>query len=417
MIWLIGKAGMLGTDLGRAFTEAGLAWVGTDREVDFTDPQALEAFSAGKKIDWVVNCAAYTSVDKAEDEPAVCRKLNVEGPAHLARWSQAHGAAVIHISTDYVFPGTGNTPYRETDPVGPDGIYGATKADGEEVVRTLCPRHYILRTAWLYGVNGPNFIYTMLRLMASKDSLGVVADQWGAPTWTIDLARVLVELIRRGEGPWGTYHASGEGKCNWHQFAEAILEEGRSLGLLDAAKAVAVNALTTEQYPTKAKRPAWSVMSKDKLKSTFGLTFPQWRESLQGFMGQLASLKEERMILRGHVEYDLKTAQSMMDSGRYLYVAHCCQQAVEKSLKALATLVKAPRRIHDLVVLAGETGMTFSDPEARLFAELTVCYLPGRYEEAVETLNLKLNAERTQAIMSETEALCLRLSKHPAYYL
>lgn len=297
MIWLVGQAGMLGNDLGRAFTEAGLAWVGTDREVDFTDPQALESFSAGKKIDWVVNCAAYTAVDKAEDEPELCRRLNVEGPALLARWAQAHGAALVHISTDYVFPGTGNTPYRETDPIGPDGIYGVTKADGEEAVRTHCSRHYILRTAWLYGAAGPNFIATMVRLMKERDSLGVVADQLGAPTWTGDLSRVVVELIRRGEGPWGTYHTSGEGQCSWHQFALAILEECRRAGILDPAKAVTVNALTTAQYPTKAKRPAWSVLSKDKLKAAFGLTLPHWRESLKTFLTQEFRVHNPKTIL------------------------------------------------------------------------------------------------------------------------
>jgi dTDP-4-dehydrorhamnose reductase len=284
MIWLVGKNGMLGTDLGRAFDAAGLGWVGTDREVDFTDASALDAFAEGRTIDWVVNCAAYTAVDKAEDEPDLCRRLNVDGPANLARWCTAHGAALVHISTDYVFSGTGTDAYRESDPVGPTGIYGITKADGEDAVRGSCARHYILRTAWLYGAWGPNFAYTMLRLMNLKDALGVVADQWGAPTWTVDLARVVVELIRRGEGPWGTYHASGEGRCSWHQFAEAILVEGKARGFVPATKAVAVNALTTDQYPTKARRPAWSVLSKEKLATTVGLRFPGWEVSLRAFL-------------------------------------------------------------------------------------------------------------------------------------
>jgi dTDP-4-dehydrorhamnose reductase len=284
MIWLVGKNGMLGTDLGKAFDTAGLAWVGSDREVDFTDPTALEAFGRGKAITWVVNCAAYTAVDKAEEEPDLCRRRNVDGPENLARWCSAQGAALVHISTDYVFSGTGTTPYRESDPVGPTGVYGQTKAEGEEAVRSGCARHYILRTAWLYGASGPNFVYTMLRLMNQRDTLGVVADQWGAPTWTVDLARVVVELIRRGDGPWGTYHASGEGQCHWQQFAEAILFEGRQRGLIPANKPVEVNALTTDQYPTKACRPAWSVLSKDKLADAFGLRFPPWRDSLNSFL-------------------------------------------------------------------------------------------------------------------------------------
>jgi len=297
MIWLVGRAGMLGTDLGRVFTEAGLAWVGTDREVDFADPEALEDFGRGKKIDWVVNCAAYTAVDKAEDEQDLCRRLNVAGPENLARWAQNNGAALIHISTDYVFSGEGQEPYRESDPVAPQGVYGKTKADGEEAVRMNCARHYVLRTAWLYGAAGPNFIATMVRLMKERDSLGVVADQWGAPTWTRDLAHVVVALVQRGEGPWGTYHTSGEGKCSWHEFALAILEDARAVGILNPAKPVQVSALTTDQYPTRARRPAWSVISKEKLKANFGLYFPQWRESLRRFLSQEFRVHNPKTIL------------------------------------------------------------------------------------------------------------------------
>lgn len=294
---------MLGTDLGRAFTNAGLDWVGSDKDVDFTDPQALESFAlavehrSSKKIGWVVNCAAYTAVDKAEDEPELCRRLNVDGPACLARWASAHGAALIHISTDYVFSGAGSEAYHEDDPVDPQGIYGLTKADGEAAVRDLCPRHYILRTAWLYGAAGPNFIATMVRLMREKETLGVVADQWGAPTWTVDLAKVVVALIQRGPGPWGTYHASGEGRCTWHEFAMSILDESRARGLVDGTKVVAVNALTTAQYPTKAKRPAWSVLSKDKLKSTFGLEFPHWKVSLRTFLSKEFRVHNPKIVM------------------------------------------------------------------------------------------------------------------------
>lgn len=302
MIWLVGRSGMLGTDLGRVLTRSGLEWVGTDRDVDFTEPEALEDFSRGlaargKFIDWVVNCAAYTAVDRAEDEPELCRRLNVEGPSNLAKWASAHGAALIHISTDYVFPGTGSVPYREQDPVGPQGVYGVTKQQGEEAVRAHCARHLILRTAWLYGASGPNFISTMVRLMKERDTLGVVADQWGAPTWTVDLSQVVVAMVRRGECPWGTYHTSGEGRCTWHQFALAILEESRYAGVLDPAKPVVVNELTSEQYPGKAKRPAWSVLSKEKLKANFGLSFPHWKDSLKTFISQEFRVHNPKNIL------------------------------------------------------------------------------------------------------------------------
>jgi len=297
MIWVVGARGMFGTDLGKAFDAAGLAWVGTDRDVDFTKPEALEAFGRGKAITWVVNCAAYTAVDKAEDEVDLCRRLNADGPAHLARWATAHGANLIHLSTDYVFPGDGTVPYRESDPVGPIGAYAVTKHEGEEAVRKLCDRHYILRTAWLYGASGPNFIATMLRLMRQRDAVGVVADQWGAPTWTVDLAAVVVALVNRGGGAWGTYHASGEGQTSWHGFAEAILAEAQARKLVDPAKKVAVNALTTAQYPTKARRPAWSVLSKEKLKAAFGLAFPHWLESLKTFLDKEPPMHTPRNVL------------------------------------------------------------------------------------------------------------------------
>lgn len=297
MIWLVGCRGMLGTDLGKAFTGAGLKWVGTDREVDFTDPQTVAAFGSGKSIDWVVNCAAYTAVDKAEDEPELAHKLNVTGPANLAAWCNQTGAALVHISTDYVFPGDGSRPYSEDDAVGPIGVYAVTKNAGEQAVRQGCARHYILRTAWLYGAHGLNFVATMVRLMRQKDSLGVVADQIGAPTWTVDLAAVVSSLVQKGDGPWGTYHASGEGQVSWHGFAQEILTQAQARQLIDPAKVVEVKALTTAQYPTKARRPAWSVLSKAKLKAAFGLSFPDWQTSLQNFLDKEPMMHTPRNVL------------------------------------------------------------------------------------------------------------------------
>jgi len=297
MIWLVGKKGMLGSDLGRAFTAAGMKWLGTDRELDFTDPTALEEFCADKAIEWVVNCAAYTAVDRAENEPELCYQANVVGPECLARWASSHGAALIHLSTDYVFSGTSSVPYNEDDPVSPQGVYGRTKQQGEMMVREFCPLHYILRTSWLYGFEGPNFVSNMVRLMNEQEVVGVVADQWGSPTWTGDLASVIVSLIQRGGGDWGTYHATGEGECSWHGFALAILETARSRGVLDPAKPVIVTALTTDQYPAKAQRPARSILSKEKLKSIFGLNFPPWRLSLQTYFSKEFDLHTPRTIL------------------------------------------------------------------------------------------------------------------------
>ncbi len=396
---------MLGTDLGRAFSAAGLDWVGTDREVDFTDPQAVENFGVGKAIDWVINCAAYTAVDKAEDEPELCRKLNVDGPACLARWASAHRAALVHISTDYVFSGQGTVPYREDDAVAPQGIYGVTKADGERAIRDSCPRHYILRTAWLYGVAGPNFITTMLRLMNSKDSLGVVADQWGAPTWTLDLAAVIVALIQKGGGQWGTYHASGEGQCTWHEFALAILREAQARELVPPTKAVTVNALTTDQYPTKAQRPAWSVLSKDKLDREFGLKMPAWQTGLVGFLDSLTNYSDDRSTLRELAAADHEVMRFLFDSGRYLYAVHYCQQSLEKALKVLAALYRPHRRSHDLVQLAEDAAVALSPEEFKLAEELSGHYLTGRYTESLA------------GVVDSSEELWLRITKHPAYFL
>jgi len=282
MIWLIGRGGMLGTEVARVLEQQGWSFVVTGREVDITDASAIESFTRGRSLEWIVNCAAYTAVDRAEDEPEACRKLNVDGPANLARWAAAHGAALLHVSTDYVFAGDGTRPYREDDAVAPFSVYGTTKAEGEAEVRARCPRHLIVRTAWLYGAAGGNFVYTMLRLMKTKEALGVVDDQRGAPTWTGDLARLVPTLIANAENRWGTYHASGEGQCTWFEFARAIQEEANARGLIGSH--TQLKPLTTAEYPTKARRPAWSVLSKAKLNEAFGFVFPEWRQSLQSFL-------------------------------------------------------------------------------------------------------------------------------------
>jgi dTDP-4-dehydrorhamnose reductase len=282
MIWLVGRGGMLGTEVGRMLRAAGLDFVATGREVDITSVPAVEGFAGGRDIRWIINCAAYTAVDRAEDEPDACRRLNADGPRNLARWAASNDAALLQVSTDYVFSGEGSVPYREDDPIGPRSVYGTTKAEGEEAVRRLCPRHLIVRTAWLYGAAGPNFVYTMLRLMRTKDKLGVVDDQNGAPTWAADLARLFPEMLRLADGRWGTYHASGEGQCTWYGFARAILDEAVGRGLVGVRPEL--TPLTTAQYPTKARRPAWSVLSKAKLQSAFGVALPPWRDSLNAFL-------------------------------------------------------------------------------------------------------------------------------------
>lgn len=284
MIWLIGNKGMLGTELSEALVASSLEFVGTDREVNILDPAALSAFALGKKIDWIVNCAAYTAVEKAEDEDQreLCSRLNADGPGNIASLASSIGAKLLHISTDYVFDGKGTRPYREDDPLSPDSVYGRTKAEGEERVHSGCAEHVILRTAWLYGKHGPNFVYTMLKLMRTKERIGVVADQRGTPTHAADLAKAIVEILRSPRTVFGVFQFTNLGETSWHEFATEIQRLGRECGLLE--RSCPIDALTTEQYPTKARRPAYSVLSKDKIQRAYSLRIPDWRTSLSEFL-------------------------------------------------------------------------------------------------------------------------------------
>lgn len=286
MIWLIGNKGMLGTELSEAFQRAGIPFVGTDREVSILDQEALSRFASGKKIEWIVNCAAYTAVDKAEDERELCTALNVDGPANIARTASAIGASFLHISTDYVFDGNQTRPYREDDTPCPTGVYGRTKADGEWAALEACARTVIIRTAWLYGAHGPNFVYTMLRLMKERDSIGVVADQRGTPTWARDLSEAIVTVLRKANPVYGIFHYSGGGETVWHEFALEIQNRALEKGLLE--KKCAVDALTTDQYPTKTRRPPYSVLSKEKILAAYGVRVPDWKESLAAYIGGIA---------------------------------------------------------------------------------------------------------------------------------
>ena len=280
MIWLIGNKGMLGTELSNLLSSRGAPFFGTDREVSILDPAALEAFAAGKGIVCIVNCAAYTAVDKAETEEDLARKLNADGPENIGRLASAIGARVVHVSTDYVFDGNGKSPYKETDPVNPASAYGRTKAEGEARLTAACPKAAIVRTAWLYGRHGPNFVSTMLRLMAEKDELGVVMDQRGSPTWAYDLAVALADLAVAEDVPSGPYHFTNDGETSWYDFAVEIQRLGRELGVL--SRDCRVKPLTTAEYGSKTRRPAYSVLSKERIKA-LGIPVPGWKESLRAY--------------------------------------------------------------------------------------------------------------------------------------
>lgn len=285
MIWLIGYKGMLGTEVSRQLESAGFSWVGTDRNVDITDYNALSSFSKSQneEIDWIINCSAYTAVDKAEDDRELARSLNADGPRNIARVAKERGARLIHISTDYVFDGSASSPYTEDMPKKPIGVYGVTKAAGEdEVAKELC-EYYILRTAWLYGFDGHNFVYTMISLMNTHDSIKVVSDQKGTPTFAGDLASCIIRLIKmKGSVPYGIYQCTDLGETDWHSFALKIYELGKKYGRIN--RDCAVNACITAEYPTKAKRPLYSVLSKDKIQKALGISLPVWEESLEKFI-------------------------------------------------------------------------------------------------------------------------------------
>lgn len=266
MLLITGANGQLGTELKALLPDA----FGVDMpDLDITDETAVKRFVDEHGVDTIVNCAAYTAVDKAEDEPEKCRAVNVDGVANLGK----SGAKVVHVSTDYVFDGLGHRPYVETDATNPVSVYGITKRDGEEALKSAADTCAIVRTAWLYSPFGNNFVKTMRRLGAERDGLNVVFDQIGTPTYAADLARAIVDLLPQiKDGTKETYHFSNEGVCSWYDFAREIMK-------LSGLKC-RVNAIESAQYPTKAKRPFYSVLNKAKIKS-MGINVPHWQESLE----------------------------------------------------------------------------------------------------------------------------------------
>lgn len=249
-------------------------WFNTDvEELDITDQLAIEQFIQENQIDGIVNCAAYTAVDKAESNKELCTSLNTVAPAYLAAAIEKRGGWMIQISTDYVFDGTKHTPYVETDTPCPDSVYGSTKLAGEFGVQKFCRRSMIIRTAWLYSTFGNNFVKTMLRLGKEKTELGVIFDQIGTPTYARDLAKAIMAAIAQGIQP-GVYHFSNEGVISWYDFTKAI---HRIAGITSCH----VRPLHTAEYPTPAKRPAYSVLDKTKIKETYNIEIPYWEESLK----------------------------------------------------------------------------------------------------------------------------------------
>ena len=274
-ILVTGCNGQLGSCLRRVLErDSDIDAIYTDYEdLDITDREAVERYLLDTRPDVIVNCAAYTAVDKAETEEIAAAALNTLAVGNLGEAAVRSGSKVIHISTDYVFSGQGFRPYEENDEPYPQGIYGRTKLEGEGLLSSFCKNAIIIRTAWLYSEYGRNFVKTMLTLADTKPEINVVADQIGSPTYAGDLAEAIYAILKSDKWTPGIYHFTNEGVASWYDFTKAIMEI--------AGKDVKVNPIPTSAYPTPAKRPLYSVLSKAKIKNTYGLQIPYWRESLE----------------------------------------------------------------------------------------------------------------------------------------
>ena len=289
MIWLVGNAGMLGAAVERLLVARGLPHAASDREVDITNPGAIAEFAADRDVDWIINCAAYTAVDNAESEEALALRINAEGPANLAALAGAHNAWFLHISTDYVFDGDKVAPYTEEDRPNPRSVYGRTKLEGERLVQAATPRHLIIRTSWLYGHDGPNFVGTMLRLFEERDEIDVVSDQHGSPTFAEDLAAAIVTAATHSAPEPGLYHFSNEEVTTWFGFAKEIHRQARDTGLLSSS--CAIKPITTDQYPRPAARPRNSAFDKRKIREKLGVNLRPWQDALADYLTHLAGIK------------------------------------------------------------------------------------------------------------------------------
>ena len=273
-ILVIGAAGQLGQCLKTVASRRGITEIvfPTEQEANILDKTLLIDLLAQEKPVFVINCAAYTAVDKAEDEQELCKAINETGAINLAEACSANGSTLIHVSTDFVFEGNEVRLLKEDDIAKPINVYGQTKLDGELALSKLLTQHFIIRTSWLYSEYANNFVKTMLKLGAERDELNIIADQVGTPTYAIDLAHAIFDIIKSGSRAYGTYHYSNEGVTSWFDFAKAIFDISHTQ--------VRVNPIPSSAYPTKAARPAFSVMDKIKIKTTFNLAIPYWRDSL-----------------------------------------------------------------------------------------------------------------------------------------
>ncbi|MEN5420725.1 dTDP-4-dehydrorhamnose reductase [Stenotrophomonas sp. TWI169] len=295
-VLVLGGNGQVGQELLRALAPLGPV-VATTRSgrlpdgspcetADFGQPGSLPALLDRVQPSVVVNAAAYTAVDRAEQDIEAAFAANAQAPGVIARWCQAQGVPFVHYSTDYVFDGEGSAPYREDEPTAPLGVYGTSKRDGEDAVRAAGGRHLIFRTAWVYAEHGANFLRTMLRLGAERDHLRVVADQIGTPTPAALIADVTALALQHPAALSGTWHLTASGQTSWHGFAEAIFAEALATGVLH--RVPVVEAIPGAEYPTPARRPAWSVLDNSALQQALGIVLPPWQDGLKQVMAAIA---------------------------------------------------------------------------------------------------------------------------------
>lgn len=279
-ILVTGANGQLGHDILLNLAARGIDGIPADiAEFDITQSAPTEQFIAAHQPDAVIHCAAYTAVDKAEDDVELCRLINVTGTENVARACQKANAKMVYVSTDYVFPGTGDTPYETYSSTGPLSVYGKTKLAGELAVQQLLSRYFIVRSSWVFGKNGNNFVKTMLRLGKEREAVNVVCDQIGSPTYTVDLARLLVDMALSEQ--YGIYHATNEGFCSWAEFATEIFRQ--------AGISTRVNFISSGLYPTRAHRPLNSRLSKASLVDAGFRRLPTWEDALERFLNELRS--------------------------------------------------------------------------------------------------------------------------------
>lgn len=292
-IMLTGAAGQVGQEIVRHASDHFVVKGFTSAELDITNAEAVAHSVAIYKPDIIINAAAYTAVDQAETEPDRAWRVNADGPANLGHAAHSIGAAVFHLSTDYVFAGDQSDAYTETDHPAPTGAYGASKLAGERALTNSRASSLILRTSWVFGAHGKNFVKTMVKLGNEREELGVVNDQFGCPTSAESIAKCIVQLARQlrsaGDLAWGTYHFTGAHSCSWYAFATIILDRAYEIGLIN--KRPVIHPIGTQDYPTPARRPAFSVLDCSLLQSTFGISQPDWQHDLYSVLKQLKHQK------------------------------------------------------------------------------------------------------------------------------